>query len=80
MTRRSLFLLAAQLRANTDDLTEHVVTFERHWNLFVRRYIGCPDDGELNTEMCKQHLRRIDRKEFKAARDAAKKLFDLQEK
>lgn len=74
------FTAKAEPSGEVDELTEHVVNFERHWNLFVRRYVGCPDDGELNTEVCKVHDRRIDRKEFKASRDAAKKLFDLQEK
>jgi hypothetical protein len=56
------------------------MNFEKHWNLFVRRLVGCPDDGELSAEICKSHKAYLDRKEFKAARNAAKKLFDLEEK
>lgn len=82
-TRRAFFsgititFARAKAEPSSGDLNERVINFEKHWNLFVRRLVGCPDDGELTVEICKAHKAYLDRKEFTAARNAAKKLFGL---
>ncbi len=60
---------------NVNDL----LTFHNHYNLYFRRHFGCPSEAKT-TEDCRPENGFVDAAEFKAAREAAKKLFDLTDK
>ena len=63
-----------------DDFAFRVVSFEKHWNVFIRKLFGCPyPSGEINAGTCHPARAETDLEEFRKAREAAKKLFDLQD-
>lgn len=47
-------------------------------NRFSRAYFGCTED-DVTTDTCKPHKAHIDRKAYIAAKESAKKLFDLKD-
>lgn len=68
-----------------DDFRERLVEFHTFYDIFVRKFIGCPkitafkQDGYEMVE-CKPIMGVFDRAAFAKARTAAKKLFDLEER
>ena len=67
-----------RLPPSVDELTDHALAFEFHWNLFIRALAGCPSAGETSAVVC-DRTRLIDYAEYFKARQAAKKLFGLRE-
>ena len=53
--------------------------FHRHYNAFVRTYLGCPA-AALRVEECRPAEGMFDAREFLAARKAAAGLFYLRER
>jgi hypothetical protein len=73
-------LFAVSIAAEPDvALTEHALTFTRHWQAFLQAYTGCPANAR-DVADCRPALGAIDYREWKASREAAKKLFDLRDK
>lgn len=72
--------LAVKLGAAWDEFTSRVLAFEKHWNVFVRRLFGCPDEGDTRQTGC--HLARSKNElgEFEASREKAKPLFGLEDR
>ena len=58
-----------------------VLHFEVRWDPFIRKLFGCPLTGVIDKpqEQCKLALGRLDYKDWRQARESAKKLFDLQD-
>jgi len=59
-----------------------VYTFQEHWNVFIRKFNGCPMTGlseENVKDLCKPMVGTLDYGAFLKSRNAAKKLFDLVE-
>lgn len=74
--RRTLALIGLLLSPQ-DDLTQKLLTFERHHDLFIRRYYGCQLAVPLTPEVCKPFLGQFDYREFRSACVAAKDLYNL---
>lgn len=56
-----------------------LVDFHKHYDAFVREYLGCaPDAADIRD--CHPGRGTFDVKEWLAARNAAKQLFDLRDK
>jgi len=82
-------LLVAASAQNVDmDFRVKLSRFHQHYDKFLRKFMGCgpmPEkeqavkDGVHFVE-CDADLSMIDQKEFKAAREEAKVLFDLEDK
>lgn len=64
--------------APPEDLTPRIVTFEKHWEVFVREYFGCPPHATLYEE-CTGPRGIIDYAEFNKSSHAARDLFGLKE-
>lgn len=62
-----------------DDFVRRAMKLESHWNLFIRRLAGCPDQGSVNELVCTLS-KKIDYAEYSEARKAAIALFDLKER
>ena len=62
------------------ELYDKVLEFEKHWDIFVRNLFGCQKTGETNSDTCKPSNGSINYSEWTRARNAAKKLFELEDK
>jgi hypothetical protein len=79
MTRRSVLLsalpIAARPAPSTSAMDDRIVEFHRHWNQFLRVYLGCPkranDIGE-----CDVKRGAFDYPEFIKAAKIGRKLFE----
>ena len=82
-----LALLAFSLNAEVGDSTltviDHfkmrVLTFDKNYDVFIRKLFGCQLSGFITRERCLHGEERIDYEQYDKAREAAKKLFDLGE-
>jgi hypothetical protein len=75
----ALLLLTAVLAkpvAIDFEFDDRVYQFQRHWNHFLRDYWGCNPEATTRAN-CNLTLSRMDFKEFTAAREQARALFDL---
>jgi hypothetical protein len=61
------------------ELDAHLIAFDKPYGVFVRAYLGCHADAS-HIEECRIGTGTIDRKAWKNAREAAKRLFDLAER
>jgi len=62
--------------------TSMVYGFQEPWNVFIRKFSGCPMTGlsdENVKDLCKPGVGSMNYKEFLKARDAAQKLFGFVE-
>lgn len=77
----ALLICTTALASNavTDELVPRAMKLESHWNLFIRRLAGCPDQGSVNERVCNLS-RKIDYAEYSEARKAAMVLFELRER
>lgn len=67
------------MSAAVDDMGERLATFHRHYDVFMRAFLGCPKHAR-EVEECEQKLGTIDYAEYFKARKAAEALFDLRPK
>jgi hypothetical protein len=81
-----VLLLATAVTLSSDaqdpywlDMHMRIITFEKSYDLFVRRFYGCPEDHTVpvGPEYCTPARGRIDYRTYSAAREAAKRLFAL---
>jgi hypothetical protein len=63
------------IKAPAEDLTPRIVAFEKHWEVFVRDYFGCPPHATLFEE-CVGPRGVINYAEFNKASHAAQELFE----
>jgi len=84
MKARICILLATAFccPAQTTDLfLNRVINFETPWTDFLWKYAGCKDrQAPITTENCSFTRGQMDRAAWKKAREAAKKLFELDDK
>lgn len=62
---------------------EKLIKYEKHYDAFLRDYLACVKDKNIpiDGDNCKgPHLGKWNVKEFKKAKEAAKKLYNLKEK
>lgn len=59
------------------EFNSSIITFETHWDKFLRHLVGCPDTVEINAKNCKPTQGFIDNREFHKSCEAAKDLFKL---
>ncbi len=72
-----LILLAASPAGTDDDnFARDLAAFHLHYNRFFREYFGCDRDA-LAFEDCHQGNGVFDLREFKAAKEAAKRVWEL---
>jgi hypothetical protein len=62
-----------------DDFARNLVAFNKPYAVFARRYAGCPDDAK-DLSVCVPGMGRLDQKLYEQSREAAKKLFDLEDR
>ena len=74
-----LLTVAATAATQTLDKWEKIVAFEKHWNPYVRKYVGCPLAGEASQFTCNPRLGAESYRDFKGACHAAAKLFGLKD-
>jgi len=67
--------LAVAASTSEDAFSRRAADFNVEWNLFYRKYLGCPK-GAREVEECRPQLGVLDRKRYDRARRAAMKLFD----
>jgi hypothetical protein len=81
-----VLLLATAVTLSSDaqdpywlDMHLRIITFEKSYDLFVRRFYGCVEDRTVpvGPESCTPARGRIDYRTYSAAREAAKRLFAL---
>lgn len=72
-------MLTAQPLNFSDDFTERLVNFYKPFDLFLRHYQGCQDKGFDTENICRPGFEVLDTKNWNRAREAAKKLFSLQD-
>jgi hypothetical protein len=81
-----VLLLATAVTLSSDsqdpywlDMHMRIISFEKSYDLFVRRFYGCPEDRTVpvGPESCTPARGRIDYRTYSAAREAAKRLFAL---
>ncbi|HZT29711.1 MAG TPA: hypothetical protein VFA33_07510 [Bryobacteraceae bacterium] len=79
LTRQAfLRLCAAAARLQPSAFDERVEQMNRAWNEFYRALHGCSAEA-LRIEECREGDGHPDRRAFEAARQAAKRLFDLRD-
>ena len=61
------------------EFLQKVISFEKEWNAFYRKFLGCPLEGIADRETCRVELGIADYGVFERARTAAMKLFDFKE-
>jgi hypothetical protein len=82
-----LFVGLASAQTFAPEFHDKLVKFHKHYDKFLRTYMGCPlinkedmvKEGVTFVE-CDRALGGYDMKEFKAAREGAMDLFELEEK
>ena len=72
-----------------DEFREKVIKFHQEYDVFLRKYLGCPprtktpqqqeQDKYVQTQ-CEAMLGIVDQVAWHKTREAAKELFDLEEK
>lgn len=72
-----LFFAAPVLAQAPDELSLHLVAFDKAYVHFLRDYCGWTEPGE---NICHVGQGHINYGAFRKAREAAKKLFDLKDK
>lgn len=78
MKKFLLLILILPVFANSptiDELRGNIFAFEKHYDVFFRKFYGCPAQGQLSNEVCKPERSYVDYKAFSEASKAAKKLF-----
>lgn len=78
MTRRKALALVplAATAAVPDAVDERIASFHRHWDKFLRAYLGCPKDATA-VDQCDLKQGVWEYPEFLKAAKAAKELFEL---
>lgn len=61
------------------NLLLRAISFERHWDVFIRELFGCTLTGPTDAEHCNVGRGKINYREFKLVREEAMKLFELRE-
>lgn len=72
-----VFVMALTAAPAVDTFDARVMAMHRHWDRFVRQLWGCEHDTP-NRRDCNITLAKTDRKEFNAACNSAKDLFQLE--
>lgn len=62
-----------------DAAKRDAVSFDKHWDVYVRDLFGCPHEGPTNGNTCEKTLSRLNAAEFAKARNAAKSTFGLRD-
>tara|TARA_R110000868_G_scaffold4119_14_gene25051 strand:+ start:5037 stop:5276 length:240 start_codon:yes stop_codon:yes gene_type:complete len=78
MKKLILLIFISSLFANSptiDELRENIFVFEKHYDVFFRKFYGCPSEGQLSNDVCKPGRGVVDYVAFDKAGKAAKKLF-----
>lgn len=74
-----LLLTLSLLAAPLSEFDTKLDNFFIHFDIFLRHYQGCPLTS-FDSTLCRPEKSYMDYKEYSAARSAAAKLFNLQEK
>lgn len=74
-----LLLTISLLAIPLSEFDTKLDNFFRHFDIFLRHYQGCPLSS-FDSSLCHPEKSFTDYKEYSAARSAAAKLFNLQEK
>lgn len=78
----AIILLSSALigQSQYDDMRLRTLEFYSHFDSYTRILFGCPvDNPTFEPNECKINQGRIDYKEYRKAREAAKKLFELKD-
>jgi len=85
MTRRDLLLLGLGSSASAQSVSydgEDVarwLKFHHTWYRFLAEYFGCGGELHYDLSECRAARGRVNQREFKEARDLAKRVFDLRD-
>ena len=61
------------------EMQERAIAFEHRHDAFVRTLFGCPSQGVMSDAVCNPRAGGVDYQQFKNARAAAAKFYDLKE-
>lgn len=78
MLSRRAFILA-QLRREPDEFRDRLIAHLNALDVFARLYFGCPSEGDVTPETCKQWRAETNTPKYEQARKTAMKLFDLRD-
>lgn len=76
MRKLLISLVACVALAGETDMDTRLDSFNRHWTRFNLDYFGCRT-GPVD---CREGFQQFNYHEWNASREAAKKLFDLEDK
>lgn len=74
-----IFSNAAEAAETLDAQRTEALTFDAHWDQYIRHLFGCPDTGQTTSETCRPAQGTTDYREFAKAREEAKALFRLKD-